>query len=140
MGNPRGHRRFSAGPAGHARPDVETLLTAFKRIIKSGASELVLVSGYSGIGKSSVVNELHRMLVPPRGLASGKFDQYKRDIPYSTLVQAFQGLIRPLLERRRVQPLARRASGRFGRERTARGRPRPRAQADHRRTAASTRA
>ena len=58
----------------------------------------VLVSGYSGIGKSSVVNELHKALVPPRGLfASGKFDQYKRDIPYATLAQAFQGLIRPLL-------------------------------------------
>jgi predicted ATPase len=42
----------------------------------------VLVSGYSGIGKSSVVNELHKVLVPPRGLlASGKFDQYKRDNP-----------------------------------------------------------
>src|SRR5262249_5540260 len=36
--------------------------------------------------------------VPPRALfAAGKFDQYKRDIPYSTLAQAFQGLIRPLL-------------------------------------------
>src|SRR6202012_548333 len=56
------------------------------------------VSGYSGIGKSSVVNELHKALVPPRGLfASGKFDQYKRDIPYSTLGQAFQRLVRPLL-------------------------------------------
>src|SRR5262249_38789902 len=56
------------------------------------------VSGYSGIGKSSVVNELQPVLVPPRGLfASGKFDQYKRDVPYSTLAQAFQGLIRPLL-------------------------------------------
>src|SRR5262249_1577492 len=56
------------------------------------------VSGYSGIGKSSVVNELHKVLVPPRGLfVSGKFDQYKRDIPYSTLVQAFQSLVRPLL-------------------------------------------
>ena len=56
------------------------------------------MSGYSGIGKSSVVNELHKVLVPPRGLfASGKFDQYKRDIPYATLAQAFQGLIRPLL-------------------------------------------
>ncbi len=56
------------------------------------------MSGYSGIGKSSVVNELHKVLVPPRGLfASGKFDQYKRDIPYSTLAQAFQSLIRPLL-------------------------------------------
>ena len=58
----------------------------------------MLVSGYSGIGKSSVVNELHKVLVPPRGLfASGKFDQYKRDIPYSTLAQAFQSLVRPLL-------------------------------------------
>jgi predicted ATPase len=56
------------------------------------------VSGYSGIGKSSVVNELHKALVPPRGLfASGKFDQYKRDIPYATLGQAFQSLVRSLL-------------------------------------------
>src|SRR5580700_10773716 len=82
---------------GRAR-EVETLLTAFDRIVKGGAPELVLVSGYSGIGKSSVVNELHKVLVPPRGLfASGKFDQYKRDIPYSTLVQAFQSLVRQLL-------------------------------------------
>ena len=78
--------------------EVETLLAAFDRVVESGAPELVLVSGYSGIGKSAVVNELHKALVPPRGLfASGKFDQYKRDIPYSTLVQAFQSLVRPLL-------------------------------------------
>ena len=78
--------------------EVETLLASFDRIVKSGAPELVLVSGYSGIGKSSVVNELHKALVPPRGLfASGKFDQHKRDIPYATLAQAFQSLIRPLL-------------------------------------------
>ncbi len=64
----------------------------------NGTPELVLVSGYSGIGKSSVVNELHKALVPPRGLfASGKFDQYKRDIPYATLGQAFQSLVRALL-------------------------------------------
>jgi PAS domain S-box-containing protein len=78
--------------------EVETLLASFDRVVKSGTSELVLVSGYSGIGKSSVVNELHKALVPSRGLfASGKFDQYKRDIPYSTLAQAFQSLIRALL-------------------------------------------
>nr|WP_294974876.1 ATP-binding sensor histidine kinase [uncultured Pseudomonas sp.] len=78
--------------------EVEVLVEAFARIVASSTPELVLVSGYSGIGKSSVVNELHRLLVPPRGLfASGKFDQYKRDIPYSTLVQAFQGLVRTLL-------------------------------------------
>ncbi|CDF85698.1 PAS domain S-box [Pseudomonas knackmussii B13] len=78
--------------------EVEVLVEAFARIVASSTPELVLVSGYSGIGKSSVVNELHKVLVPPRGLfASGKFDQYKRDIPYSTLVQAFQGLVRTLL-------------------------------------------
>jgi PAS domain S-box-containing protein len=78
--------------------EIETLLAAFDRVVTTGRPELVLVSGYSGIGKSAVVNELHKALVPPRGLfASGKFDQYKRDIPYATLAQAFQSLIRPLL-------------------------------------------
>src|SRR5258708_4494122 len=80
--------------------EIETLLASFERVVASGMPELVLVSGYSGIGKSSVVNELHKVLVPPRGLfASGKFDQYKRDIPYATLAQAFQSLIRPLLSK-----------------------------------------
>ena len=74
------------------------LLDSFDQVVASGAPHLLLVSGYSGIGKSSVVNELHKALVPPRGLfASGKFDQYKRDIPYATLAQAFQSLIRPML-------------------------------------------
>jgi PAS domain S-box-containing protein len=78
--------------------EVETLLAAFHRMVTSGKPELVLVSGYSGIGKSSVVNELHKVLLPSRGLfASGKFDQYKRDIPYATLAQAFQSLLRSLL-------------------------------------------
>src|SRR5262245_14350373 len=80
--------------------EIEYLLASFDRVVKGGAPELVLVSGYSGIGKSSVVNELHKPLVPPRGLfASGKFDQYKRDIPYATLAQAFQSLVRPLLSK-----------------------------------------
>jgi PAS domain S-box-containing protein len=82
---------------GRAR-EISTLLASFHRVVTSGKPELVLVSGYSGIGKSSVVSELQRVLVPTRGFfASGKFDQHKRDIPYSTLAQAFQGLIRPLL-------------------------------------------
>jgi PAS domain S-box-containing protein len=78
--------------------EIEGLIAAFDRVVAQGTVELVLVSGYSGIGKSSVVNELHKVLVPPRGLfASGKFDQYKRDIPYATLGQAFQSLVRSLL-------------------------------------------
>ena len=78
--------------------EINALLAVFDRVVAVGRPELVLVSGYSGIGKSSVVNELHKPLVPPRGLfASGKFDQYKRDIPYATLAQAFQSLIQRLL-------------------------------------------
>ena len=78
--------------------EIAALLAAFDRVVESGAPELVLVSGYSGVGKSSVVNELHKVLAPPRGLfAAGKFDQYKRDIPYSTLAQALQSLVRSLL-------------------------------------------
>ena len=49
-------------------------------------------------GSPRSCNELHKVLVPPRGLfASGKFDQYKRDIPYATLAQAFQTLVRQVL-------------------------------------------
>ena len=79
---------------------IDSLLASFDRVVASGRPELVLVSGYSGIGKSSVVNELHKVLVPPRGLfAAGKFDQYKHSIPYATLTQAFQTLVRLLLSK-----------------------------------------
>jgi PAS domain S-box-containing protein len=78
--------------------EIELLLTAFDRVANRGTTELVLVSGYSGVGKSSVVNELHKALVPSQGLfASGKCDQYKRDVPYATLAQAFQQLARQIL-------------------------------------------
>jgi PAS domain S-box-containing protein len=84
--------------------EIETLLACFDRVVVHGTPELVLVSGYSGVGKSSLVHELHRVLVPSWGLyASGKFDQYKRDIPYVTLAQAFQSLVRSLLSQREVE-------------------------------------
>ena len=78
--------------------EIEALLASFHRVVGHGTAELVLVCGYSGIGKSSVVNELHKALVPTGGLfAGGKFDRYKRDIPYATLAQAFQTLVRQIL-------------------------------------------
>ncbi|MDB5864434.1 MAG: multi-sensor signal transduction multi-kinase, partial [Betaproteobacteria bacterium] len=84
--------------------EIDALLAAFDRVVADGTPELVLVSGYSGIGKSSVVNELHKVLVAPHGLfASGKFDQYKRDIPYATLAQAFQALVRQILAKSEAQ-------------------------------------
>jgi predicted ATPase/signal transduction histidine kinase/ActR/RegA family two-component response regulator len=80
--------------------EIKALLASFDRVVANGSAELVLVSGYSGVGKSSVVHELHRVLIAPRGLyASGKFDQYQRDIPYATLAQAFKSLVRSLLGR-----------------------------------------
>ncbi|MBV9998893.1 MAG: AAA family ATPase [Verrucomicrobia bacterium] len=76
----------------------QALREAFERVAASGTPELVLVSGYAGIGKSSVVNELHQAVARSRGIfLSGKFDQYKRDIPYATLAQAFQALIGRIL-------------------------------------------
>jgi predicted ATPase/signal transduction histidine kinase/CheY-like chemotaxis protein len=61
-------------------------------------AEMMLVSGYSGIGKSSLVNEVHKPIVRQRGyFISGKFDQFKRNIPYASLIQAFQELMRQLL-------------------------------------------
>ncbi|MEG4817273.1 AAA family ATPase [Microcoleus sp. K5-D4] len=64
----------------------------------SGSSELMLVSGYSGIGKSAVVNEVSKPITRSKGyFISGKFDQLKRNIPYASLIQAFNSLLRQLL-------------------------------------------
>ena len=81
-------------------PERKVLLEAFDRVVTTGTAELVLVSGYSGIGKSSIVNELNKVIVPPRGIfISGKVDQHKRDIPYSALALAFQSLVRQILSK-----------------------------------------
>ena len=84
--------------------EAKKLLSAFDRVVASGTSELLLVSGYSGIGKSALVNELHKVIVLPRGIfIAGKFDQYKRDIPYATIAQAFQTVIRQILSQSQEQ-------------------------------------
>ncbi|MHC5597924.1 MAG: AAA family ATPase [Nostoc sp.] len=79
-------------------PEIAKLLQAFERVVNQGKPELVLVSGYAGVGKSTLVKEIHKPIVRERGVfICGKFDQYKRDIPYSTIVQAFQTLARQIL-------------------------------------------
>lgn len=76
---------------------VKLLLAACDRI-SQGTSELMLVSGYSGIGKSAVVNEVNKPITRQRGyFISGKFDQLKRNIPYASLIQAFGSLMCQLL-------------------------------------------
>ncbi|HEY9810314.1 MAG TPA: AAA family ATPase [Halomicronema sp.] len=77
--------------------EVAELMAAFQRV-SEGAGETLLISGYSGIGKSALVNEIHQTIVGKRGyFISGKFDQFKRDIPYDSLIQAFQNLMQQLL-------------------------------------------
>ncbi|MEH2114201.1 AAA family ATPase [Nostoc sp.] len=79
-------------------PEIAKLLQAFERVVSQGKPELVLVSGFAGVGKSTLVKEIHKPIIRERGLfISGKFDQYKRDIPYSTIVQAFKTLARQIL-------------------------------------------
>jgi predicted ATPase/signal transduction histidine kinase/serine/threonine protein kinase len=76
---------------------VETLLEVFERV-SQGSCELVLVTGYSGVGKTALVNELLRQLTRHKGyLATGKFDQFQRNIPLATVTQACHELIRQLL-------------------------------------------
>jgi histidine kinase len=76
---------------------VKELLAAFERV-SQGNRELILVSGYSGIGKSAVVNEINKPVTRQRGyFISGKFDQFKRNIPYKPLIQAFGSLMGQLL-------------------------------------------
>ena len=77
--------------------EIATLMAAFERV-GLGATEMMLVAGFSGIGKSALVNEIHKPIVWQRGyFISGKFDQFKRNIPYASLIQAFQELVRQLL-------------------------------------------
>ena len=77
--------------------EVNALLEAFERAANA-AGEMVMVSGFSGIGKTSVVHEVHKPIVARRGyFVSGKFDQFRRNVPYDSLLQAFQELIRQIL-------------------------------------------
>jgi predicted ATPase/signal transduction histidine kinase/tRNA A-37 threonylcarbamoyl transferase component Bud32 len=77
--------------------EVETLLAAFERVT-GGTNEMMLVAGFSGIGKTAVVNEVHKPIARQRSyFIKGKFDQFQRDIPLSGLVQAFRDLIGQLL-------------------------------------------
>ncbi len=77
--------------------EVETLIHAFERV-SEGATEMMLVAGFSGIGKTAVINEVHKPIVRERGyFIKGKYDQFQRNIPFSAFVQAFRDLMGQLL-------------------------------------------
>ncbi|NEP43096.1 MAG: serine/threonine-protein kinase PknK [Okeania sp. SIO2H7] len=77
--------------------EVRSLLDAFERVA-TGNCEMMLVAGFSGIGKTAVVNEVHKPIVRQRGyFIKGKFDQFNRNIPFSAFVIAFRDLMGQLL-------------------------------------------
>ncbi|MEH2207550.1 MAG: AAA family ATPase [Nostoc sp.] len=83
--------------------EVETLLQAFERV-STGATEMMLVAGFSGIGKTVVVNEVQKPIVKKRGyFIKGKYDQFQRNIPFSAFVQAFRDLMGQLLTESHAQ-------------------------------------
>lgn len=82
--------------------EIQALLNAFERVTQSKETqakrELVLVAGFSGIGKSSLVAEVHKPITQKRGyFIAGKYDQFQRDVPYSAFINAFQDLVKQLL-------------------------------------------
>ncbi len=82
---------------------IDSLLTTFEQV-NQGQTQMLLVSGYSGIGKSSLVQEIYKPLTQKRAyFISGKFDQLQRNIPYSAIVAAFQSLIEQLLTESETQ-------------------------------------
>lgn len=101
---------FELGRADHAErlhlpqrlygrePETARLLSLFERMIACGERQLALIGGYSGVGKSALVHELLKPIVRERALfIAGKFDQFNRDVPYATLVQALDDLAAQLL-------------------------------------------
>ncbi|AFY82888.1 trifunctional serine/threonine-protein kinase/ATP-binding protein/sensor histidine kinase [Oscillatoria acuminata] len=77
--------------------EVEELLVAFERV-SQGSTEMMLVAGFSGIGKTAVINEVHKPIARQRGyFIKGKYDQFKQNIPLGAFVQAFQDLMEQLL-------------------------------------------
>lgn len=77
--------------------ETRILLDTFDEVSR-GAAKWMLVSGYSGIGKSSLIQEIHKPIVAQRGyFTSGKFDQFNRNAPYTAGIAAFRGLMRQIL-------------------------------------------
>jgi hypothetical protein len=83
--------------------EVDNLLAAFERV-STGCTEIMLVAGFSGIGKSALVQEVYKPITKARGyFIAGKFDQFQRNVPYAAVVKAFQSLVKQLLTESETQ-------------------------------------
>nr|WP_276509990.1 AAA family ATPase [Niveibacterium umoris] len=91
-------RRFQIPQKLYGRePELAALLALFDQVA-AGSTQICMVAGYSGVGKSALVNEINKPLVRQRGyLIQGKFDQFQRSTPYSAVAVAFRSLVQQLL-------------------------------------------
>jgi PAS domain S-box-containing protein len=73
--------------------EIDFLIREFEEVCE-GKTKLLFIAGYSGIGKTSVVREIHRPVALRKGsFISGKFDQFQKDMPYHALVQALREFV-----------------------------------------------
>jgi predicted ATPase/signal transduction histidine kinase/ActR/RegA family two-component response regulator len=90
--------RFQISTRLYGRERERELVRAALARVSAGARELLLVTGYPGIGKSALVREIAAPSARGRAhFVEGKFDQYRRNVPYAALAQAFGALIDQLL-------------------------------------------
>ena len=83
--------------------ECELIQREYDEVIR-GNFRSVFISGLSGIGKTRLIQELQKSLVQHQGyFTSGKFDQYQKNIPYSSLIQALRNLIRTFLTESNAQ-------------------------------------
>ena len=88
-------KELQIAPGLYGREDEITALEDALERVSQGATEMMLVSGTAGVGKTALVGEIHRSIAQKNGFfLSGKFDQLRHNIPYSALIQALRGLIR----------------------------------------------
>ena len=91
-------KELQIAPGLYGREDEIAALEAALERVSQGATEMMLVSGSSGVGKTALVGEIYKSVAQKNGFfISGKFDQLRHNIPYSALIQALRGLIREVL-------------------------------------------
>ena len=78
-------------------PEIAQLINAFAQALQ-GNPQLMTVAGYAGIGKSALVHEAHKPIAAYGGwFISGKFDQFKHNVPYSALHEALKTWVQLIL-------------------------------------------
>lgn len=85
--------------------EIGEIMSSFERIsavlpadARNRLIELLLVAGHPGVGKSALINEINKPILAKRGyFITGKYEQFRKDVPYSSIIQALQSLAKQVL-------------------------------------------